>query len=54
MTSRPAGVEKLSGPAEKYRVRQGDYRVVYEIDDARTIVTIVKVGHRKDVYRRLR
>jgi mRNA interferase RelE/StbE len=47
---RPAGCEKLSGQ-EKYRVRQGAYRIIYEIEDARLIVLIVKVGHRRDVYR---
>ena len=49
-TPRGMGCEKLSG-AEKYRVRQGDYRVVYEIDDAARIVTVVKVAHRREVYR---
>jgi mRNA interferase RelE/StbE len=48
---RPAGVEKLSGQ-ERYRVRQGEYRVVYEIKDDAVIVVVVKIGHRKDVYRR--
>ena len=47
---RPTGVEKLSG-AEQYRIRQGDYRVLYEIDDAGKTVTIVRIGHRRDVYR---
>ena len=47
---RPFGCEKLSA-AEKYRLRQGDYRIVYAIDDPRSIVTVVKVAHRRDVYR---
>ena len=47
---RPAGAERLSGQ-EKYRVRQGDYRVLYLIDDAESSVVVVKVGHRRDVYR---
>lgn len=47
---RPAGCEKLSGQ-ERYRVRQGAYRIIYEIEDARLIVLVVKVGHRRDVYR---
>ena len=47
---RPPGCEKLSGQ-EKYRVRQGDLRIVYEIDDREDTVTVVKVGHRRDVYR---
>jgi mRNA interferase RelE/StbE len=48
---RPNGSEKLAGFDDRYRVRQGHYRVVYEIDDAASSVTIYKVGHRKDVYR---
>jgi len=44
------GCEKLSG-AEKYRIRQGDYRILYEIDDSTKSVIIVKVGNRKEVYR---
>ena len=47
---RPAGSEKLSGE-EKYRIRQGDYRILYLIEDARSTVTIVKIGHRREVYR---
>ncbi len=47
---RPTGCEKLSG-REKYRVRQEDYRVLYAIDDRETTITIVKIGHRRDVYR---
>ena len=47
---RPAGIEKLSGQ-ERYRVRQGHYRIIYEIKDDELIVIVVKVGHRKDAYR---
>lgn len=47
---RPAGAEKLTGE-DKYRVRQGNYRVLYEIVDRELIVTVVKVGNRRDVYR---
>ena len=47
---RPAGVEKLSGD-DKYRIRQGNYRILYMIEDEIITVTIVKVGHRRDVYR---
>lgn len=47
---RPVGCEKLSGQ-ERYRVRQGVYRIIYEIEDARLIVIVVKVGHRREVYR---
>ena len=48
---RPTGSEKLAGYADRYRVRQGQYRVVYIVDDGRHEVTIFKVAHRKDVYR---
>lgn len=48
---RSSGIEKLSGQ-ERYRMRQGDYRIIYEIKDDKVIVVVVKVGHRKDVYRR--
>lgn len=47
---RPRGCEKLAG-GERYRVRQGDYRIVYSVEDALLIVWIVKIGHRRDVYR---
>ncbi len=47
---RPAGCEKLSA-RERYRVRQGTYRVIYEIEDDKLIVTVVRVGHRRHVYR---
>jgi mRNA interferase RelE/StbE len=48
---RPHGSEKLAGYADRYRVRQGNFRIVYLIDDEARAVTIFKVGHRKDVYR---
>ena len=47
---RPPGGEKLSGH-DQYRIRQGDYRIVYAIDDAAHVVTLVKIGHRREVYR---
>jgi mRNA interferase RelE/StbE len=47
---RPSGCEKLTGQ-ERYRVRQGRYRILYSIQDDRLTVWVVKVGHRKDVYR---
>ena len=47
---RPPGCQKLSGQ-EAYRVRQGQYRIIYTIEDDRLIVNVVKVGHRRDVYR---
>ena len=48
---RPRGSQKLSGE-ERYRLRQGDYRILYSIEDDRLIVTVVKVGHRRQVYDR--
>jgi len=47
---RPVGAEKLSGQ-ERYRVRQGDYRILYEIEDQILRIMVVKIGHRRDVYR---
>ena len=47
---RPAGCEKLSGQ-ERYRVRQGIYRIIYEIEDARLVVLVVKVAHRREADR---
>ena len=47
---KPPGCERLSG-LERYRIRQGAYRIIYEIVDDRLIVLIVKVGHRKEIYR---
>ncbi len=47
---RPAGSQKLSG-RERYRIRQGQYRIIYSIENAKLIVYVIKVGHRKDVYR---
>jgi mRNA interferase RelE/StbE len=47
---RPDGCEKLSGQ-DKYRVRQGHYRVLYSVDDTEPSLTVVKIGHRRDVYR---
>jgi mRNA interferase RelE/StbE len=49
---RPAGVKKLKGNTEDlYRIRSGDYRVVYSIEDEIKVVDIRKIGHRKDIYR---
>jgi mRNA interferase RelE/StbE len=47
---RPSGSEKISGQ-DKYRVRPGRYRILYVIEDQDLIVQVVKVGHRKDIYR---
>lgn len=47
---RPPGCEKLSGQ-EKYRLRQGSYRILYRVSDAKLLVEVAKVGHRREVYR---
>lgn len=48
---RPLGCENLSGHLDRYRVRDGNYRILYSIDDEKLLVDVVKGGHRKDVYR---
>lgn len=48
---RPPGCEKLSSRNDRYRVRQGGYRIVYSITDVELTVWVFKVGHRRDVYR---
>jgi len=47
---RPRGVQKLKGDEACFRLRQGSYRVVYEIDDGSRIITVIKIGHRREVY----
>ena len=47
---RPAGCKKLKGGDDEYRVRVGEYRIVYVIDDRKVIVTITRIRHRRDVY----
>ena len=47
---RPPGGEKLSGQ-ELYRIRQGVYRILYEIKNDKLVIIVVKIGHRRDVYR---
>ena len=48
---RPAGVRKLSGSVQGWRIRVGSYRIVYQIDDDAQTVTIVRVKHRREIYR---
>ena len=48
---RPPGVKKLEGEGRQYRIRCGDYRVVYSIEDQVLLVSVAKIGHRGDVYR---
>lgn len=49
---RPHGAKKLEGSANTYRVRVGDYRILYEIEDAAILVLVVRVGHRREIYAR--
>lgn len=51
---RPPGAQKLAGGDDLYRVRAGDYRVIYQIGDAELVVLVVRIGNRREVYRRLR
>lgn len=48
---RPHGAEKLAGYADRYRIRQGNYRIIYLIGDSAHEVTIYKIGDRKEIYR---
>jgi mRNA interferase RelE/StbE len=49
---RPSGCRKLQGVDDTYRIRVGNYRVIYHVYDAELVVLIVKVGDRKDIYRK--
>jgi mRNA interferase RelE/StbE len=50
---RPRGSERLRGPQAGFRLRVGDYRILYDVDDAQQLVMIGRVRHRRDVYRGL-
>ncbi|MEU6851999.1 type II toxin-antitoxin system RelE/ParE family toxin [Actinacidiphila alni] len=45
-----ANIKKLTGPHDLYRLRVGDYRIAYRVDDGQLVVLVVRVGHRRDVY----
>lgn len=49
---RPSGVTKLSGSDDQYRVRVGDFRIIYQVQDAVLVVVVVKVGNRREVYKK--
>jgi mRNA interferase RelE/StbE len=49
---RPPGCEKLAGTTNLIRIRQGEYRVIYTVDDRHRVVEVIKVGLRREVYRR--
>jgi mRNA interferase RelE/StbE len=48
---RPPGCEKLVGAEDLYRIRVGDYRIIYQIRDELLLVLVVKIGHRREIYR---
>lgn len=48
----PPGSRKLSGEEDTYRVRQGNYRIIYQIEDQRLLILVLKIGHRKDIYKK--
>ncbi|MBI3761513.1 MAG: type II toxin-antitoxin system RelE/ParE family toxin [Chloroflexi bacterium] len=48
---RPSGTSKLSGAKERWRIRVGDYRIIFTIDDDAKRVTVIRIAHRRDVYR---
>lgn len=48
---RSAGTIKLSGQDDLYRIRVGDYRIIYSIEDNQLLILVVKIGHRRDIYR---
>ncbi|MCE7936741.1 type II toxin-antitoxin system RelE/ParE family toxin [Candidatus Saccharibacteria bacterium CPR2] len=50
---RPIGCEKIRGSKSSYRIRVGTYRIIYSIYDQKLIVFVIKVGHRRDVYKKL-
>ena len=48
----PEGCRKLQGHEDVYRVRQGNYRIIYEVEDKKLIILVLKIGHRKDIYKK--
>ena len=51
-TPRPRGIEKVKGTG-LWRIRQGDYRIIYAIDDNQRLVTVLRIGHRREIYKSL-
>ena len=51
-TPRPGGIEKVKGTG-LWRIRQGDYRIIYAIDDNQRLVTVLRIGHRREIYKSL-
>jgi mRNA interferase RelE/StbE len=54
MEPRPKGAAKLTGLEHAYRLRHGDYRIIYEVHEDRLLVLVIRIGHRREVYRSLR
>jgi mRNA interferase RelE/StbE len=50
---RPSKMKRLVSPEPKFRVRVGDYRIVYQIEDARLVILVIRIAHRKDVYKNI-
>ena len=50
---RPPGVEKLSDGQDYYRLRAGDYRIIYEVKEAVLLVLVIRIGHRREIYQRM-
>jgi mRNA interferase RelE/StbE len=48
---RPASARKLAGSDDLYRIRAGDYRVIYRVQDRVVLITVIRIGHRRDIYR---
>ena len=48
--ARPRGCQKLAGHADGYRLRVGDYRILYRVEDAALVVLVIRIGHRRDIY----
>jgi mRNA interferase RelE/StbE len=49
--ARPSGAKKLSGSSHEWRIRVGDYRILYEVDDEGRLITVWRIAHRREVYR---
>ena len=47
---RPQGCRKLAGTSDRYRIRVGDYRIIYRVDDGKVVVLVLLIGHRREVY----
>ena len=50
---RPRDSKKMAGSQDRYRVREGDFRIIYEVQDRILLIIVVRVGHRRDVYRKM-